>query len=95
MIITYTSNPPDRIIKSLLWEARRYSKSNDTQIISLLWQTISNNREMSFLEIGEKLQKVYAEKFVRSKASIYVNDQEIEVLTKGVFPHILILRNEN
>lgn len=90
MIITYTQGRPDVITKGKDWEANRWRKSTDMDIVKILWQTIVANRELDFNQITELIKNTYKNKTVRSKISINYEEAQIEIIKKGIFPNIII-----
>lgn len=94
-IITYERGCADRMIFANDWEAGRWYKNNDTLVIHELWQFINTNRNLPFDKMYEMLKTLYKLKTVKSSADIQQHKNRIEILTKGVFPKIVILKIEN
>lgn len=98
MIIEYTSGQADYEIKGKHFTAYKWNKSNETMVIYDLWEVVKNNIEETPTEMFELLKLYYANKTVKSKATLSFDkeSQEIEITNKSViFPNILIRPNGN
>lgn len=95
MIITYTQGRPTNVVLGKGWEARRWRKNTDTEVLAILWQTIiAAQKEKEFKELIELIKETYKNKTVRSRVEIYYENDYIEIIKRGVFPSILILKDK-
>lgn len=62
----------------------------DSLIVHQLEKCVSDNWQMPFEDMYELLKDFYKNRDVRSSCSIYEDENNIEVITKGVFPRFYI-----
>lgn len=98
MIITYTSPKAEAVVHGNGWEANFWRKNNENLIVQQLKQLIYDCIDANIDELLKVLKEAYRHKQVRSQCYIYTKEDdqdqivEIEIVQRGVFPSILILK---
>lgn len=93
MIITYERGCADTTKIGENWKALRWVKHNDSLIIYSLWKVILANLDKEFSEICELIKEGYKNKTVKSRVDIYYENGKLEIIRKGVFPNIMIIKD--
>lgn len=88
--IIYDSGAPNASILGNGWEAHRWLRTRDTQIVEILWDTVRENTRLTLRQLEEKIKEAYKNKKVRSDISIYSSGDYIEAIQKGVMPNIFV-----
>lgn len=98
MIIEYTDTARKTEILGIDYKAQLFHRGKrDTNIVDELWTVIKNNLDVKFMDLKEVIKQAYENKKSRSRIDIiglYGSDNYIEMTNKGVFPNILILKND-
>ena len=95
MIIEYRDTAHCEITKGDKCSCQFYfRRKRTTNIILELRHVAIANLDKNMEDIYLILQNVYKNKSCRSKCEIYFNNDFIEITNKGVFPNIIILKNE-
>ncbi len=100
MIITYERGQADKNIDAVYFTAHRWTSNKDTLVLDLLWREIQDNSELEFRELFWFLNDVYKNRKCKSRCDIHADinfdvetrakQRYIEIITKGVFPKIMI-----
>lgn len=94
MIIEYTDTAKSTKVEGNDFTALLFNRKHNTNIIYELWSVVKENERKPFEEMYEILREAYKNRQSRSRCEIYRHtDSMIEVNNKGVFPNILITKN--
>ena len=86
---------PQRIKEYKNFILYRWRKSSHTQILYILENVVEGNTDSTFDDLAEKIKTAYKERTVKSKVEIYTGEKNrIEIIRKGIFPSIIICKNE-
>ena len=95
MIITYTDTAHCTEIKGLYLTARYYHRKNrDTNIVWEIWRVVKENIDRPLIEMSEPVRQAYKNRKSKSRLDILYEKDYIEMTNKGVFPNIMIIKNE-
>tara|TARA_R100000781_G_scaffold109216_1_gene74091 strand:+ start:6108 stop:6581 length:474 start_codon:yes stop_codon:yes gene_type:complete len=93
MKISYEKNYR-KSINGVDWVLFSATGLKESLVVQELEYFVQTHPKIPFSELGERIKEVYRNTEHKSRCSIYVDDNQIDITVKGVFPRFYVLKNQ-